>query len=309
MSIRTVESAAEEPRGSRFGLSPEPRLVIWPAPRDLAPFISGYHVYAVGETRGEPHRGAFEPAWASLRIAVTEGSEWRVRAARGEWSSPPAVALFGPSSALTWSESESGILIGAGIRPRGWRRLFTQAASEWADRIDEPPMFGRLAADEIRDRFTRCRQDDALPRLFNALFRTALRPPSIADEAIARIEAALVDPAIETVEGLTRVTGLHVRRLERLSLRAFGFSPKLLLRRARFLRSLHAIRAFGRGGGSTAIDPGYTDHSHFIRDSHHFLGMSPQAFLEIDMPLLRDSLALRKAVLGTPAQALDGAPE
>ncbi len=284
-------------------------MVIWPAPADLAPFISGYHLYAVGETRGEPHRGAFEPAWASLRIAVTEGSEWRVRAARGEWSSPPPVALFGPSSALTWSESESGILIGAGIRPRGWRRLFMQQASEWADRIDQAPALGRMVPDEIRECFRQCSEDDAVPRLFNALFRGALRPPAAADEAIARIEAALVDPAIDTVEGLTHVTGLHIRRLERLSLRAFGFPPKLLLRRARFLRSLHAIRAIGRGGGSTAIDPGYTDHSHFIRDSHHFLGMSPQAFLEIDMPLLRDSLALRKTVLGTPAQALDSVPE
>lgn len=284
-------------------------MVMWTAPRDLAPYVSGYHLYAVGETHGEPHRGAFEPAWASLRIAVTEGSEWRVRQIRGEWLSPPPVALFGPSSTLTWSESEAGILVGAGIRPRGWRRLFGSPASEWADRIDECPTLGDVPPEEIRDRFRQCHDDDAVPRLFNALFRGALGSPSAIDLAIARIEAALVDPAIETVEALTKATGLHVRRLERLSHSAFGFPPKLLLRRARFLRSLHAIRAFGRGGGSTAIDPGYTDHSHFIRDSHHFLGLSPQAFLEIEMPLLRDSLALRKTVLGTAAQALDGIPE
>ena len=128
---------------------------------------------------------------------------------------------------------------------------------------------------------------------FDGLFRAVLLPPTTADNAIARIEAALVDPEIETVEGLTKATGLHVRQVERLALRAFGFPPKLLLRRARFLRSLHAIRATGRGGGSRAIDPAYTDHSHFIRDAHDFLGMSPQAFLEIDMPLLKDSLKLR----------------
>ncbi len=44
-------------------------------------------------------------------------------------------------------------------------------------------------------------------------------------------------------------------------------------------------------------------------DAQDFLGMSPRAFLEINMPLLKRSLALRKAVLGTPAQALDPAPD
>lgn len=278
---------------------------MWPAPEDLAPFISGYHLYVVGKTGGAVHRGAFEPAWASLRITVTEGSEWQVRPAREDWLTPPAVSLFGPSSSLIWSESQAGILVGAGIRPRGWQRLFARPASEWADRIDEAPTLGGVSFDAIRERFCGLSDDDAVPRLFNALFRDVLRPPPPDDDAVARIEAALVDPAITQVGQIADATGIHVRRVERLALGAFGFPPKLLLRRARFLRSLHAMRAAGRGEGSTAIDPAYTDYSHFIRDSHDFLGMTPQAFLEIDMPLLKRSLELRKAVLGTPAQALD----
>ena len=97
--------------------------------------------------------------------------------------------------------------------------------------------------------------------------------------------------------------------MQRVADRAFGFPPKLLLRRARFLRSLHALRVARRGEAASVIDPNYTDHSHFIRDAHDFLGMSPQAFLDIDMPLLKRSLDLRAQVLGTPAQALDPAPE
>src|SRR5204863_70742 len=53
-----------------------------------------------------------------------------------------------------------------------------------------------------------------------------------------------------------------------------------------------------------AIDPGYTDYSHFVRDAHEFLGMSPQAFLKLDNPLFVQSAKLRSAVLGAPAQAL-----
>ena len=92
--------------------------------------------------------------------------------------------------------------------------------------------------------------------------------------------------------------------LERLAARAFGFPPKLLLRRARFLRSLHAVRRVESHDRNTAIDPGYTDYSHFVRDAHTFLGMSPGAFLKLDRPLFRQSAMLRDQILGAPAQAL-----
>lgn len=289
------------------GLSRAPRMAMWPAAADIAPYISGYQLYVVGES-AEPHRGAFEPSWASIRIAVTEGSDWLLSQSKGDWFAPPPVALFGPSSKLVWSQSGAGVLVGAGIRPRGWRRLFAEPARGWADRVGEPPAIGGVAPGAIRDLFLALPSDESVPRAFDALFRELLQPASSEDESIGRIEAALVDPEIGSVRDLTEATGLSIRRLERLAHRAFGFPPKLLLRRARFLRSLHALRAARRGEGAMAIDSSYTDYSHFIRDSHDFLGMSPQAFLDIDMPLMKRSLELRTQVLGAPAQALDEAP-
>lgn len=286
-----------------------PRLVMWPAPDDLAPFISGYSLYVVGDNAGTPNRGAFEPAWASLRIAVAGGGRWRLRPARGEWFTPPQISLFGPSSELVWSESGPGVLVGAGLRPRGWGRLFRQPARVWADRIGDPPFCSAPAAEMLRTRFAALADDEDVARAFDEAFREILGPPSADDAAIARIEAGLVDPAIASVAELTDFTEMSLRRLQRLADRSFGFPPKLLLRRARFLRSLHAMRAVSRRQGAANIDPGYTDYSHFIRDSHDFLGMSPQAFLERDMPLLKRSLDLRTQVLGTPAQALDPVPE
>ena len=139
------------------------------------------------------------------------------------------------------------------------------------------------------------------------VLRAALRRPTSDEPKVAALEAALVDPSIRSVAELTDALDMPLRNLQRLADRAFGFSPRLLLRRARFLRSLHAIRASGRRTGSLAIDPAYTDYSHFIRDAHDFLGMSPQAFLDRDMPLLKASLNLRERIIGTPAQALDPA--
>ncbi|WP_188644477.1 AraC family transcriptional regulator [Tsuneonella deserti] len=281
---------------------------MWPPQDDLAPFVSGYHLYVVDNNDGEPQRGAFEPALASLRIAVTGGAKWQLRKARGDWFTPPQVSLFGPTSEVVWSQSGAGFLVGAGIRPRCWPRLFSAPAGHWADRISQPPFARAEALQLIETHFSTLQSDDDVPRAFDAVIRALLHPPGADDTAIGRIEAALVDPAITSVEELTRVTGLSLRQLQRLARRAFGFRPKVLLRRARFLRSLHALRAAGRREGATIIDPSYTDYSHFIRDSHFFLGMSPQAFLERDMPLLKRSLELRAKVLGTPAQVLDPVP-
>ena len=307
MNLQNIQVAAGRAQEWDCGLSPEPRMAMWPPAEDLAPFVSGYQLYVVGAA-AEPHRGAFEPSWSSIRIAVTSGSGWVLRPEGGEWFAPPPVSLFGPASRLIWSESGAGVLVGAGIRPRGWRRLFAEPARQWADRVCVAPALGPSLPEAVHDLFRELREDEAVPRAFDALFREALRPAAADDEAIGRIEAALVDPQIASVGRLAEVTGVSMRRLERLAHRAFGFAPKLLLRRARFLRSLHAMRAAKRGGGAAVIDCAYTDYSHFVRDSHDFLGMSPQAFLEIDMPLMKRSLELRKQVLGTPAQALDQAP-
>ena len=291
------------------GLPRDERLVMWTVPEDLQPYVSGYSLYVVGETGGEPHRGAFEPAGPSLRISIQGGAGWRVRFASGDWLVPPQVALFGPNSEIIWSESGPGYLIGVGIRPRGWRRLFRDTAKDWADRIGSPPFVHPDAIDRLTERFSALGSDEDVASAFTDVLRESLSPRDEDEQTIASIEAALVDPAITTVAELTERTALGVRTLQRLSDRVFGFSPKVLLRRARFLRSLHAIRAAPPRAWGTAIDPSYTDYSHFIRDAQYFLGMSPQAFLEHDMPLLRRSLLLRETVLGTPAQALDPPPE
>ena len=288
------------------GLPTTPRMRYWkPAPA-LAPFISGYHLYALETAPGEPHRDVFQPAWSNLRIRLTEGSHWRVRIRDGGWHRPGRVTLFGPSSAVTWSESETGLVVGAGIRPRGWLRLLADDAGDWADRIDDCPAFGSATPEALYDGFCGIHDEEAVPACFDALFADAMRPRGRDDEAVGRIEAALVDPELRTVGELAGKAGLSVRALERLARRAFGFTPKLLLRRARFLRSLHAIRTAPAADRATAIDQSYTDYSHFVRDSHAFIGMSPQAFLKLDNPLLKQSLELRDRVLGAPAQALAG---
>jgi methylphosphotriester-DNA--protein-cysteine methyltransferase len=97
---------------------------------------------------------------------------------------------------------------------------------------------------------------------------------------------------------------MHPRAFLRLALLAFGFRPKLLLRRARFVRTLTRLEEEPEANWVDVLDLGYHDQSHFIRDSHEFLNMAPGDFLRLPRPINAVSTRLRRAMLGAPAQAL-----
>lgn len=288
-------------------LTSETQMRYWqPAPA-LRTLVSGYHLYRIGNSDGERQSDVFQPAGPILRFTWGAPGGWRVRPPRGAWQDVPPVALFGPTSGATWSQSGPGTTIGFGILPRGWARLARGAASDWTNRVAEPGDLLRLNLRGLAASLDGVQSDDAVPAILDAALAEAMPWPSQNEKVIADFEEALLEQGITNVEQLADRIGRPRRNTERLAKRVFGLSPKKLIRRARFLRSLHALGDSAKDGASAsarAIDYGYTDYSHFIRDAHAFLGMSPQAFLKMDNPLLRQSLALRKKVLGAPAQAL-----
>ena len=194
--------------------------------------------------------------------------------------------------------------MGAGLTPRGWSRLSDVPAARVANRVSGSELAVDMNLDSLRELLCAAESDDALVPILDAFLLGAMGRPGRSDAAIERFEAALLDPSLATVTDLALRVGVTPRSLERLAQHAFGFPRKLLLRRARFLRSLHAIRSERPAKRTMAIDPGYTDYSHFVRDAHEFLGMSPQAFLKLNNPLFVQSAQLRSKVLGAPAQAL-----
>ena len=273
-----------------------------PAP-ELAPFVSGYHLYALDPPGDERQRDVFQPAWPSLRFTFGDGN-WSIRQPGDRWTPVGRRSLFGPTSRVTWSESGTGLTVGIGLRPGGWARLTSSLASDWADRVGDPKDAFEFDLGGVEESLANAGQDDAVPAIFDGFLLEQVGGRDERSALVGSLEAALLDPELPSVRALASHVGISTRSLERLSLRAFGFTPKLLMRRARFLRSLHAVAQAPVAARATAIDPGYTDYSHFVRDAQLFLGMSPQAFLKLDTPLLRQSLALRQSVLGAPAQAL-----
>lgn len=286
-------------------ISREPRMRYWRPDPSLAPYVSGYHLYATAPPAAEPWPvDVFFPAWTNVRILLTPDTVWEIRQREREWDRVEGATVFGPTSGLTWTRSSGGVAVGAGLRPAGAYRLLRIRASRLADHIGPASLVIEPPTGALVEALRSIGDDEEVPGLFNAFFRSAIVPDPRSDARIGAIEAALLDPEVQSVAQLLRRIAIAERSLQRLCGRAFGLPPSVLLRRARFLRSFDAIRAAGRGFRSSLIDASYVDYSHFAKDAQFFFGMSPQSFLELDTPLARQSMRLRREVLGAPVQAL-----
>jgi methylphosphotriester-DNA--protein-cysteine methyltransferase len=99
-------------------------------------------------------------------------------------------------------------------------------------------------------------------------------------DAVTRGFAALVGRLdVNDVGAAAEMLGVSPHLLRRTTLRYFGFAPKLLLVRARFLSALEAFRRSGLRFDSV-LAFGYFDSSHFLRDANRFLGTTPRRYLE-----------------------------
>lgn len=276
-------------------------LDYWPPDPRLEGLVSGYHHYTVDPGQGRRHHDVFFPGWANIRVQV-DGGAWRVRLGERVYEVPRA-ALFGPTSSAGYSDAGPGAVVGAGITPLGWYRLTRLKAADFADRIAPLEELLGPAASDLAGRLTATAPDRIKP-IFDAFLLPLLAKPRTDEARIAQIHRDLMKSSVGGVAEMAVRLDLSHRTLNRLALSAFGFGPKLLIRRARFLRSLMSLREADAEPWAALIESSYYDHSHFNRDAQEFLGMAPGEFLRLPKPLNDASARLRAQILGAPAQAL-----
>lgn len=109
----------------------------------------------------------------------------------------------------------------------------------------------------------------------------ALDRPAAAPDAVERAVAAMAAAhgAVD-VDEVARAANLSPRQFRRRCLGATGLSPKHLCRILRFRRARElAAREPGLKWALIAVDAGYFDQAHLIRDFREFTGRAPMAVL------------------------------
>jgi AraC-like DNA-binding protein len=117
-------------------------------------------------------------------------------------------------------------------------------------------------------------------RLVEAFLRERMPEPDGNVLAIARIARAMLDdPSITRVEDLTARFDMSARTLQRLFRRYVGVGPKWVLQRYRLHEAAERI-ADGDGGdwAALALELGYFDQAHFIKDFKALVGCSPAEY-------------------------------
>lgn len=271
---------------------------------ELLPYLGGYHGFGTRIVPGTFHEEIVLPSWTNVQVQ-SEGPDWPVRVGGDPYSIAPRAAVFGPTSCSFSCQVIDGHIIGVYLMPRGWARLVRKDASKFADRFEPMRAIFGDDADAIHQGVLDAQGDfQGQVAAFERVLLKRLRESAPEPPEVAVIEAMLLDPDIRTVEQAMNGVGMEDWRFARFVRRNFGFTPKMLMRRARFIRSLMAIRDNPGASWASLLDEAYVDQSHFIRDCRDFLDMTPGQFAARYQPVANASYNERTRILGDPHHVL-----
>lgn len=173
-------------------------------------------------------------------------------------------------------------IVGVHFRPGGAFPFLGARADELSDaHVDLDTLWGRTAAAELRERLcaatTVGRRFSLLEAALLARLRYSPRRHGAVPVALATFDRTGGGARIQDV---ARRVGLSQRRLIQVFAAEVGLTPKLYCRVRRFQKARDLVRhAEAPDWARVAVDCGYFDQSHLIRDFQALAGLSPVNYL------------------------------
>ncbi len=233
----------------------------------LAPYIEAYYLSADAQPATRTTR------YSAISISCIKLST-TTAVVSGQATRPTVLdAVFGDLSGL-----------GVKLRPGAFHALFGIPASELTNQaigLDE--VLGRAAIELIEQLAEEANPADqvrCLERTLLSCVRPDRQPDDLIDQRLVKAVQKL--PAMPIAQ-LAEELGYSARQLQRKLNDIIGLSPRLYQRLCRFEKALEFIRVSSGsekiGWATIALNSGYSDQSHFIRDFHEFAGCTPGHYL------------------------------
>ena len=273
-------------------------------PEHLSRYFTTFYRLEVRLPEGETVSDYLQPEWAGMRFFAQRGP--RGQSGTGHRVDGALVQAGGPTSLPVPFTLWNTRLWGFGFLPLGWATFIGTHAAEranWMGDGFDAPDFARHAALH-GDLFADSPDDEGEFAKIVAHFEDCVSEHPDTKRIMA-IHHAIMDPDLQTIGALADEVGMSTRTLERCCAKHFGFSPSVLLRRQRLMRTIAAFMLDDAANWSAVIDRNYHDQSHFTHEFQHFMAMSPSEYAALDKPILRAFMAERMRIWGSPVQTLD----
>lgn len=250
----------DKPRGILNARAAEGLARYWPS-EDLAPFVE--HYWIVRWNLAEPQTAETLPHPSVHMVLGREGSE--------------IVGVM--HGRFTRTLEGTGRVIGTKFRPGAFRAFVDRPVVSFSDRRwPVQSVFGPEAA-RLDDALTH--DDDLASAAIVESFLRSLHPVATpAMELAGRIAARIAeDRDLKRVDQLVDEFGMNARQLQRLFREHVGVTPKWVIQRYRLIEAAERLAAepandFAR----LALDLGYADQAHFIRDFRRLVGRPPGGY-------------------------------
>lgn len=173
------------------------------------------------------------------------------------------------------SPSGSVELLGIRFQPGGTRVFLSTPAHEITDEVVALADFSSRLE---RDLLAVCERHHTLRMRAGALdsYLCAQLANTNSDSQILDLAKTIVDQGgVISVDRLASDAGVSNRQLERRFLREVGLGPKLLARIVRFQEVFRAVEQCDAAWATVAVECGYYDQAHLIRDFNQFAQQTP----------------------------------
>ena len=274
-----------------------------PSP-ELSQYITTYYHMEISPAGEAALTDYLHPEWGNIRLSMDGDLEAGIGSDALE--KVPCFVATGPTSLATRFSVKAGRFWGIGLLPLGWLKFVDAPARGYADKFCDAasdPAFAKFYP--LADSLYGAEPDlEAEAKRIDDLLLGLAANPLKGEAEVTKVHSALVDSEISSVAGLANRAGMSPRTLERFSNRAFGFTPKLLLRRQRFLRSLSQFMLDPSLSWLSTLDYQYHDQAHFVRDFKRFMSMAPNQYRELPHPILMAAVRGRAEAAGQAMQGL-----
>jgi AraC-like DNA-binding protein len=235
---------------------------------DLQAWIEGYWIVEWDLPEGQAHRQT-NLSHSSINVAIE----------------PEGAFLYGvPSRTFVRTIAGRGRVFGIKFRPGGFFPYFGRPVSDLTGSSmpfsevfgSDGRLWARAMAAASRDEDRAALADSFWRRQRLASASRFSEGPSLSTLAAERI---MNDRSILTVAHAAMRAGIDVRALQRLFRQEVGIGPKEVIRRIRLQESAERLASDPRlTCGELALEMGYFDQAHFIRDFKAVVGVPPDAY-------------------------------